>query len=89
MEKVEIRRLLKKANPRAPSAKIEIVAALCALYLEAAKNVEANGAIVAHPRTSAPMENPYLSILEKQGRALFALRGINVDAVIVAPKEAP
>ena len=32
------------------------------LYREAAANIAQNGAICAHPRTGAPMENPYLRV---------------------------
>lgn len=31
-------------------------------YLEAQENIDRNGNIVAHPRTGAPMENPYLKV---------------------------
>ena len=31
-------------------------------YLEAQDNIDKNGNIVAHPRTGAPMENPYLKV---------------------------
>lgn len=31
-------------------------------YLEAQDNIDRNGNIVAHPRTGAPMENPYLKV---------------------------
>jgi hypothetical protein len=32
------------------------------LYQEANENIARNGAITAHPRTGAPMENPYLKV---------------------------
>jgi len=31
-------------------------------YVEAQENIDRNGNIVAHPRTGAPMENPYLKV---------------------------
>jgi phage terminase small subunit len=32
------------------------------LYNEAAKNISEFGAVTAHPRTGAPIENPYIKI---------------------------
>lgn len=34
-------------------------------YRKAAENIEKNGAIVNHPRTGNPMENPFISIRNK------------------------
>lgn len=36
-----------------------------ATYDEAQANIEKNGAVVAHPRTGAPIENPYIKIRDK------------------------
>jgi len=41
------------------------------IYREAAENVRANGSIVLHPRTAAPLENPYLRV---QAGALASMR---------------
>jgi len=47
-------------------------------YVEASANIAAHGAMVLHPRTSNPIENPYLQIRD---RALRKLQGmVNVKA---------
>ena len=42
-------------------------------YREASKNISQHGAIVQHPRTANPIENPYLVIRD---RALRKLQGM-------------
>jgi phage terminase small subunit len=42
-------------------------------YREASKNISEHGAIVQHPRTSNPIENPYLVVRD---RALRKLQGM-------------
>lgn len=43
-------------------------------YREASRNIQKNGAIVAHPRTGNPIENPYLKIRDKARDALQKMR---------------
>lgn len=43
-------------------------------YRAAQANVDANGSIVAHPRTGAPIENPFLKVREAARRSLLDLR---------------
>lgn len=60
----------------------EIIAALVAANPEAAKNIAAHGNLVAHPRTGAPIDNPYIKI---KARAIAILnkigRGLKTDAL--------
>ena len=50
-------------------------------YREASKNISQHGAIVQHPRTANPIENPYLVIRD---RALRKLQGmVNVKAAFL------
>ena len=42
-------------------------------YREASKNIAEHGSIVQHPRTSNPIENPYLVVRD---RALRKLQGM-------------
>jgi len=49
-------------NPSTSRDKITIYADALLLYREATANIAANGAITAHPRTGAPLENPYLKV---------------------------
>lgn len=47
-------------------------------YVEASDNITKNGAMVLHPRTANPIENPYLQIRD---RALVKLQKMrDVDA---------
>ena len=50
-------------------------------YREASRNISEHGAIVQHPRTSNPIENPYLVVRD---RALRKLQGmVNVKAAFL------
>lgn len=82
MEKMTIEQELRADNPNAPASRIQLAADALAVYAEASANVRANGAIVTHPRTGAPMENPYLRIMQKTGDALQKTRGIKIDRVL-------
>lgn len=62
MSTEEIVAILAKENPRADPGKIRMYADCFVTYQEATRNIEANGAIVIHPRTGAPIENPYLKV---------------------------
>lgn len=62
MDKIEILKILTEANRGKSPLEIEIVATALQQYLYAKKNIEDNGTIVFHPRTGAPIENPYLKI---------------------------
>jgi len=44
------------------------------LYLEAEENIRRNGAITAHPRTGAPLENPYLQVRNQASKILASIR---------------
>jgi len=48
-------------------------------FVEAVANVERNGAVCAHPRTGAPIENPYLRVRDRAFERLLKLRR-KVDA---------
>lgn len=54
--------MLEEDNPGAKVDDVELYTHQFLTYLEAAENVLANGTIVAHPRTGAPMENPYVKV---------------------------
>ena len=55
-----IRQLIQDDNPGAKVNDVETYAHQFTTYMESAQNILTNGTIVAHPRTGAPMENPYL-----------------------------
>lgn len=66
MEKIEEHEklLLKLAelNPRASPRDVKIFVDYYFEYIEAVQNINENGVIVLHPRTGAPIENPYRKI---------------------------
>jgi len=43
-------------------------------YQEATDNIEKNGVIVQHPRTSNPIDNPYLAIRDRSVRKLGTIK---------------
>lgn len=53
---------LVRDNPRSPRDAIEIYATALLEYQAAAENIAKHGTIVFHPRTGAPIENPYLKV---------------------------
>ena len=40
-------------------------------YEKAQKNIEENGEIVTHPRTGAPMENPFLKVRTQAAKQIL------------------
>src|SRR5690606_28495372 len=62
MTKEQAVALLLQYNPASRAADVAMYAASFISYLEAEDNINRNGAIVAHPRTGSPMENPYLRV---------------------------
>lgn len=76
MGEVDILAELKKENPKANAVELRVYADALATYREAAENIDRNGAIVQHPRTGAPIENPYLKIRTSAGATLTKLRHI-------------
>jgi len=79
MNKAEVLALLQADNPQAPLASLEMYAGTFLDYQEAAGNVAENGTIVAHPRTGAPIENPYFRIKVAAMKSLLAFKRIKSD----------
>ncbi len=48
-------------------------------YQEANQNIIENGCIVLHPRTAAPVENPYLRLRERALKQLLALKNAKAE----------
>lgn len=49
------------------------------LYDEASANIEKNGAVTGHPKTGAPMVNPYLAIRDLAGKTIVKFHHDNPD----------
>lgn len=73
---------LREDNPSKRSIDLRVFADALSVYEEAARNVRANGAIVSHPRTGAPIENPYLKIQTAKGAVLAKMVTIKSDRVL-------
>jgi phage terminase small subunit len=50
-------------------------------YQEAAQNIREHGAIVQHPRTGNPIENPYLAVRDRAAKRLQEMRGVNAEGL--------
>ncbi len=48
-------------------------------YREASTNIDQHGAIVAHPRTGNPIENPYLAVRDRAAKKLAGMRKVKAD----------
>ena len=64
---------LRALNPRATPARIQIYADALADYRQAQANISEFGAIVFHPRTGAPIDNPYLRVRDRAADRLLRL----------------
>lgn len=61
---------LTRLNPRRGGGEIRIYVDAYADYCEAQANIETHGTVVFHPRTGAPIDNPYLRIRDRAGALL-------------------
>src|SRR5690606_27894848 len=68
--------VLRRETPRAVPHDLVIYADAFMSYREAMENIDRNGTIVAHPRTAAPIENPYLKVRDAAARVIRGMKGI-------------
>lgn len=73
---------LRKDNPGAKATDLRVYADALQVYVEASRNIRANGAVCQHPRTGAPIENPYLKIQTAQGAVLAKMPRIKGDRAL-------
>lgn len=73
---------LRLDNKSARGVDLKIFADALTAYVNASDNINANGTIVSHPRTGAPIENPYLKIAKHAGEVLTKMRTIKADRVL-------
>ena len=74
LDRHRIRSLIEQDNPGARINDVETYCHQFMTYLEAAQNILELGTIVAHPRTAAPMENPYLRVRAASLNAMTKLK---------------
>lgn len=72
MGKIAIIEQLKRDNPSANHGEVAIYVDAFFRYQEARNNIDEHGSIVAHPRTGAPIDNPYLKILDAAAKQMMA-----------------
>jgi phage terminase small subunit len=73
MTKLELVEALRGLNPHLPDDRIYQYAAALYDYRTAQANVDEHGAVVFHPRTGAPIENPYLGVRDRATKTIAAL----------------
>jgi hypothetical protein len=71
-----LRKWIKEENPAAKIGDVEQYSHQLLTYFEASLSVLVLGAIVAHPRTAAPMENPHLKQRNQSMSAMQKLKKI-------------
>lgn len=77
MTKNEALAQLAELNPKIKRDRLCIYVDALLLYREASENIERNGAITAHPRTGAPLENPYLKVRKMASDTIAKMHNIN------------
>lgn len=70
-------------NPKHRNIDLQIFADALINYREASRNVRVNGAVVMHPRTGAPIDNPYLRIQGSSGAILGKINNIKSDRIVL------
>lgn len=87
MTREQVVEVLQRDNPDARADDVAMYADSFLDYQEADDNIKRNGNIVAHPRTGAPIENPYGKV---RAAAMNQLRKIlrleNVGALWNTPE---
>jgi phage terminase small subunit len=81
MGEVDYVAVLVRENPKARIIDLEVYADALRTYREAAVNIKKNGAVVFHPRTGAPIDNPYLKVQSAAGAVLLKMRSVKSDAL--------
>ena len=76
MNEQAIYAILKDANQRAPETVLRLFASEFVLFAKSAANIKKFGAIVQHPKTGAPMDNPYLAVRDKSQARLAKMAGL-------------
>lgn len=79
-EKDRLSAVVAEANPRATSGHVRMYVDAFLDYRAAQENIDANGTIVFHPRTGAPIQNPYLPIRAAAMAAMLKL-GLRADSL--------
>ena len=82
MGEIDVLAELCKDNPAHRVVDLQIYADALTVYFEASANIRGHGAISAHPRTGAPIENPYLKVQTAKGAVLGKMQNVDGDRVL-------
>lgn len=83
VDRTDLVKDLARQNPKAKFSELQMCADALKTYAEASANVRKNGAICSHPRTGAPIENPYLKIMTAMAATIKKnFRSINTDKTL-------
>ena len=82
MNGVDVLAELVTDNPSKKLVDLRIFADALATYTEAATNIDKHGAIVMHPRTGAPIDNPYLKVRASAALTLRRMKHVKSDRVM-------
>lgn len=81
MTREDVMTALGTANPRGRPDEIAMYADVYLTYQEAARNIAEHGAVVLHPRTGAPIDNPYLRVRDTAMAQIRRLSRVKVDGL--------
>ena len=70
-------------NPGARLSDVRVFADALGTYRESAANIREHGSIVQHPRTGAPIANPYAEVQARSGAILTKMKDICCDTTMV------
>lgn len=73
---------LAEDNPSSSEVTLRLYFDALRAYVEADQNIRDNGTICAHPRTGAPITNPYLAVRNQQGKIISGARRVKGDAAM-------
>lgn len=76
MTREEVLKILQNAGNRIDHSQMYTDAFL--EWHQATKNIDEHGSIVFHPRTGAPIENPYLKIRDQATKKMLSLKFVKI-----------
>ena len=72
---------LTRDNPKVKAADLAMYADAFVEYQAAQKNISEHGSIVFHPRTGAPIDNPFVRVRDRAGALMRRMRVVKADAI--------
>lgn len=70
---------LREMNPKARQSDLVIYADAYCEYKKAQDNIAEHGPVVFHPRTGAPIDNPYIKTRNNASALIRKISGIKAD----------